>query len=441
MILTDVWTPNPTGIAARSLVESTARLNVWDGSVRSGKTIDSILRWIEYVARPSTSEYGSPEGELLMVGKTERTLKRNVLDVIGEMVGSDFRFLAGTGEARLFGRRIYVAGANDERAEAKIRGLTLAGFYGDEITTWPEGFFKQVTVRNSVKGSKGFVTTNPDSPLHWFKKDYLDRTEVLNLRRFHFTLDDNPTLDPAYVADLKREFTGLWYRRFILGEWVQAEGAIYDCWDQDRFVIKGRFPRIEENPYGPNGQLLPGFSGPHMSSTWLGVDYGTVNPFSALLFGLGEDSKVYVMAELYWDSRKENHQKTDAQYSADVMEFLRFHNVSPEWTYVDPSAASFVQQLWRDGLPGVRPADNKVVDGIRTVSTALAQDRIRVHESCKSLINEIGGYVWDAKAQKRGLDQPLKSEDHSVDAMRYGLASTKFFWSRLHIVNDMEVAS
>jgi phage terminase large subunit len=178
-----------------------------------------------------------------------------------------------------------------------------------------------------------------------------------------------------------------------------------------------------------------------MSSTWLGVDYGTVNPFSALLFGLGEDSKVYVMAELYWDSRKENHQKTDAQYSADVMEFLRFHNVSPEWTYVDPSAASFVQQLWRDGLPGVRPADNKVVDGIRTVSTALAQDRIRVHESCKSLINEIGGYVWDAKAQKRGLDQPLKSEDHSVDAMRYGLASTKFFWSRLHIVNDMEVAS
>lgn len=421
----------PTGKGARSIVESVARLNVWDGSVRSGKTINSIIRWLHFTVADS------PDGELLMAGKTERTLKRNVLDPISEMVGPDFRYTLGTGEARLFGRRVYIAGANDDRAEAKIRGLTLAGWYGDEITTWPEGFFKQVTVRASIKGSKGFATTNPDSPLHWLKRDYLDRTEEINLRRFHFTLDDNPTLDPAYVADLKREFTGLWYRRFILGEWVQAEGAIYDMWDQDRYVVRGRFPRAEENPYGLDGKLKREFAGPRMSRLWLGIDYGTVNPFSALLFGLGEDGRVYVMSELRYDSRKSSKQKTDAEYSSDLRDWLNYHNARPEWTYCDPSAASFIQQLWRDGVQGVRPADNAVIDGIRTTSTAIAQNRIRVHESCVSLIQEIPGYVWDEKAQKRGEDKPIKTEDHSVDAMRYGLASTQYMWGRLSVVQAL----
>ncbi len=418
----------PTGKQARSIVESTARLNVWDGSVRSGKTIGSLIRWLHYTVADS------PDGELLMVGKTERTLKRNVLDPIAEMIGGDIRVLTGTGEARLFGRRVYIAGANDERAELKVRGMTLAGVYGDELTTWPQSFFQQVTTRISVKGSKLFGTTNPDGPQHWLKKDYLDRTDDLNLRRFHFALEDNPSLDPAYVADLKKEFTGLWYKRFILGEWVQAEGAIFDMWDQDKYVVRGRFPRVEEACYDGKGRLLPGFAGPHMTRKWLGIDYGTVNPFSALLFGLGEDGKVYVMSELRWDSRKTNRQKTDSEYSADLRDWLRFNDAYTEWVYVDPSAASFVQQLWRDGLEGVRPAQNAVIDGIRITSTAIAQDRIRVHESCKGLIDEIPGYVWDAKAQKRGEDKPIKTEDHSVDAMRYGLASTQFMWGRLHVV-------
>jgi len=418
----------PTGKQARSILESTARLNIWEGSVRSGKTIGSLIRWLHFVASSET------DGELLMVGKTERTLKRNVLDPIGEMIGGDIKVLTGTGEARLFGRRVYIAGANDERAELKIRGLTLAGIYGDELTTWPQSFFQTAMTRISVKDSKFFGTTNPDSPSHWLKKDYLDRSDEINLRRFHFQLKDNPSLDPAYVADVTREFTGLWYKRFILGEWVQAEGAIFDMWDSDEFVVSGRFPRVEDNGPTP-GKTAGGVAIqlPLMVRKWVAIDYGTVNPFVALLFGLGTDGKVYVMSEWRYDSRKTNRQKTDSEYSADFRDWLQFHNAYAEWTFVDPSAASFITQLWKDGHEGVRPADNAVIDGIRVTSSALAQGRILVHESCTGLIEEIPGYVWDPKAQQRGEDKPIKTEDHSVDAFRYGIHSAAYIWGRLSL--------
>jgi PBSX family phage terminase large subunit len=397
----------PTGKQARSIVEASARLNIWEGSVRSGKTIGSIIRWLHFVASNEC------EGELLMAGKTERTLKRNVLDPISEMIGGDLKVLTGTGEGRLFGRRLYIAGANDERAEGKIRGMTLAGFYGDELTTWPQSFFQMATTRISLKGSKGFGTTNPDGPQHWLKKDYLDRAEEIGLARFHFKLEDNPALDPGYIAAVKKEFTGLWYRRFILGEWVQAEGAIFDIWDADRFVVRAL---------------------PQITRKWVGVDYGTSNPFVALLFGLGEDGNVYVMSEYRHDSRKPGaRQKTDAEYSADMRAWLTYHNAYADWTFVDPSAASFIQQLYRDSFEGVRPADNAVVDGIRVVSTALAQDRVRVHESCTGLIEELPGYVWDPKAQQKGEDRPIKTDDHSIDAFRYGLASSRWIWGRLSL--------
>jgi len=89
------------------------------------------------------------------------------------MVGDNLVYRQGQGEATLYGRRIYVAGANDERSEGRIRGMTLAGVYGDELTLWPESFFKQCLARMSVEDAKLFGTTNPDSPYHWLKTEYL----------------------------------------------------------------------------------------------------------------------------------------------------------------------------------------------------------------------------------------------------------------------------
>ncbi len=373
------------------IANATARLNILDGSVRSGKTTASLVAWLMFVAE-------APPGELLMVGKTERTLKRNVLDPLEQMVGGKhFKLNRGAGEATLFGRRIYLAGANDERAEGKIRGMTLVGAYGDEITLWPESFFTMLLSRLSVRGARFIGTTNPDSPYHWLMKNYLKRAGELNLKRWQFQLEDNLNLDPAYVEALKKEYTGLWYKRYILGQWVQAEGAVYDMWDD-------AIHAVDEVPS-------------QFTRYYVGVDYGTNNPTAFLLVGQHED-KFYVIDEYYWDSAERGRQKTDAEYSRDLQEFIKGRY--PQAIVIDPSATSFIAQLRRDGVRLIRQADNAVVDGIRTVAAFLSQKRLFVYRKrCPNLLREFTTYVWDTQAQKRGEDRPLKQNDHALDALRY----------------------
>lgn len=406
---------------------ATARGNLWEGAVRSSKTVSSIMVWLRYVRT-------GPPGPFLMVGKTERTLKRNVIDPIIEMVGvRRCQYKAGAGEVILLGRTIYIAGANDEKAVDKIKGLTLAGAYCDEITTYPETFFQMLGTRLSVEGAQWFGTTNPEGPNHWLKKNYLDRAklhlrmdgtvatsaapEAQDLHRFSFNLDDNPYLPAAYVASLKVEYQGLFYRRYILGDWCLAEGVVYDMFDEARHVV----------------DIVP------TVRRWMcvGIDYGTVNPFAALLLGQGDDNRLYVASEYRHDSKAARRQLTDAQYSTGVQDWLANYKhaggqgVAPEWLFVDPSAASFMTQLWSDGVQGVARANNDVKDGIRSVSVALGSDLVSVHRSCAGLLSELPAYAWDDKASKNGEDKPLKVNDHSVDALRYGLHSTAHDWRGL----------
>lgn len=379
------------------IARSTARINLAEGSVRSSKTVSTLMRWTEYA-------FCGPQGDLLMVGKTERTLKRNILDPLGEFLGPDlFQYTHGTGEATIFGRRVYLAGAADERAEGKIRGSTLAGAYGDEVTLWPESFFAMLLSRLSVSGAKFFGSTNPDGPFHWLKTGYLDRADLVRagiLRRWTFTLDDNPHLDPAFVAALKQEYVGLWYKRFILGLWVMAEGAIYDMFEESRHVRPSA---------GIAGQLIAA------------VDYGTTNPFTAGLYLVPADrraKRAHLVRELWWDSAAQGRQKTDQQYVADVKQWL--DNDRPAVIYVDPSAASFIVAARQAGLP-VKAANNDVLEGIRFVSSLLGAGDFTVDPSCEHTVREFQSYAWDPKAAKRGEDAPLKAHDHAMDRNRYAL--------------------
>lgn len=396
-----------------------ARINIWEGSVRSSKTISSLLRWVQFVRT-------APPGPLLMVGKTERTLKRNVLDVLVAMLGKRrCRINLGQGEMYLCGRLVYLAGANNELAADKIAGMTLVGAYVDEISRLPQSFFVMLLTRHSVTGAKLFGTSNPDGPAHWLKTGYLDRARLhldrggtvhrnerpdsLNLARFSFQLADNPTLSADYIRDVSAEFTGLWYRRLILGEWCLAEGVIYESWDPQRHVVRGELPPI---------------------SRWIvfSMDYGTTNPFHALLVGLGAtQQRLFVGHEWRWDSKRQRASLTDAEYSARLRAWVDSLKITPEWTVIDPSAASFRVQMFRDGWTA-HGADNDVVDGIRDVASLFATDRLAVHESCPELITEIPSYAWDPKASEKGHDEPIKLNDHGCDALRYGIRTTEAIW-------------
>jgi PBSX family phage terminase large subunit len=398
----------------RSIAHAQARINLWTGSIRSGKTIASLLRWIIYVASAPLG------GQLVVSGKTFDTVSRNVFGPLQDPsitgpAANLIKYTRGAATATILGRQIEVVTANDARAEGRLRGMTCAGAYIDELSLLPEPFFDTLLGRMSVPGAKLFGTSNPDNPTHWLRQRFILRTRALGLRHWHFTLDDNPGLDPAYVRSIKREYVGLWYKRFILGLWVLAEGAVFDMYDPDRHVVN-QLPVI---------------------TRWLacGIDYGTTNPFHALTLGLGVDGRLYLTSEWRHNSKLARRSMTDVEYSNAVRQWLTtvsvpttdLRGITPEYTIVDPSAASFRVQLHRDGIPA-RLGDNAVVDGIRTLSSLFALDLLRIHVSLRHLCDELPGYSWDDKAAQAGRDEPIKADDHGIDAARYAVHTTRSLW-------------
>jgi PBSX family phage terminase large subunit len=385
------------------ICRSNATANIAVGAVRSGKTVSKYMRLIDYIGR-------GPKGPIGLIGKTERTLKRNIIDPLTEALGSDrVKIVWGQkGEGHILGRKVYVYGANNEQAAGKIQGVTLAGAFGDEIVLWPESFYNMMMSRLSIKGSKFFGTTNPGPPTHWLKK-IINRRELIrsgDLKVWNFLLSDNRFLDPEVVERLKRNYVGLWYKRFILGQWCAAEGAIYDFFDEKKHCWTDD----------------PGFN---IARRYVSVDYGTVNPTTFGMYGVNKygapTPKAALESEYYYDSKApENYgrQKTDGQYADDFVEFVGTANI--EEVIIDPSAASFIAELENRGFR-VRLAKNDVSNGIRTEAEFLEHGKFRVHESCEKTIDETSGYVWDDKAAARGEDKPLKVNDHCPDRDRYFL--------------------
>lgn len=405
------------------VVNSDRFVNLAEGAIRSGKTASGALRWLIFVA---TAPAG---GDLVVTAKTYDTAVRNVFNPLRDPalfgpLAKATTYTRGAPTAKILGRTVEVITFNDERAEGRLRGMTCAGAYVDEWSLMPEGFHEQLLGRCSLDGAQIFGNTNPDNPRHWLKVNYIDEAGPGgrlggDWRITKFVLDDNPALSDKVKARYRRQYQGLWKRRMIDGEWCLAEGAIYEGWDPDRHVVS-ELPDIVR---------------------WisLGVDYGTVNPFAGLLLGLGVDGKLYLAREWRWDSKRQMRQLTDGEYSTRLRGWLDSLDVRPEWTCVDPSAASFVTQLYRDGLTPTL-ADNDVLDGIRLIATLLAEGLLLVHESCEGWISECPGYTWDPDAAIKGEDKPIKLGDHSLDAGRYAIKTPEAAW-RPHVRGDLVLAA
>lgn len=411
-----------------SLRAASSRVCIWEGSIRSGKTIASLLRWLIYVA---TAPYG---GQLVVIARTRDTAYRNVFAPLMDeqlfgSIASQIRYTAGAPTATILGRVVFVIGASDAKAEKVLRGLTVAGAYVDEVTVIPEEFFTQLLGRMSVPGAQLFGTTNPDNPAHWLKVKFLDRLDKLtDWRSFHFTLADNPSLTPEYIESISREFTGLWYRRFIKGEWVAAEGAIYDMWDPDTHIIPW-----EKLP--PMRRLLG-----------VGVDFGTTNATAGLILGLSDrhnqngqrvGSDLWLVDEYRYDAPTQQARKTNEQLSAGLRAWMNSRHLpydthlAPEWVFLDPAAASFMVQLQADGVRNIAHADNAVGYGIGTVASLLSSGRLKSTTRTPGWNQEAPGYSWDPKATLAGEDKPLKVADHSLDAGRYVITTTESVWRPL----------
>lgn len=406
---------------------STASIEAYEGAVRSSKTITVILDFARFLR-------SDLRGEFAIVGRTERTAFRNVVQPMIDMFGrSHVRYNRGLGQLTVFGRTGYIIGANNESSTAKIQGLTLLALMIDEAATIPESFFNMSYTRLTLPGAKMWITANPEGRSHWLKVKWLDRARLwvqrdgtvitddrpvnvdgeagpLNLHRYTFTIDDNDYLADEKKAQLKTSYTGVWHLRYILSEWTNAEGAIYDMWDESVHVIDS----------------VPG--GVSIERRIVAVDYGTAGVFSAGMLGLGSDGVIYAVDEWRHAANEGEARWTDAQLSKGFQSWLAKYP-PVDWIAVDPSATSFITQLRHERVQRVVPAINTVVPGIRAVASLLQIGRLKICQARVGLIKEIPGYVWDAKAAERGEDKPVKENDHSVDDLRYAVQAAIRTWS------------
>jgi len=376
----------------KSFAEATRRFNIWVGAVRSGKTYSSVERFIYDLKN-------GPPGDAMIIGVNRSSIQRNILGHLYQRLG----FPCPTEKAQkstLYGRTVWFVGAPDVSAVSTIQGSTLALAYVDEATNLPEPFWKMLESRLSVPGAKLIATCNPEGPAHWLKKDFLDNPD-LDLKFWNFNLDDNPVLDDKFKQQLKASYSGMWYNRYILGEWALAHGAIYDCYDKNNEYT---------NPF------------PSPSYYIVGVDYGTTNATAAILCAVTPNKwpQIRVEAEYYYDSAKRGRSKTDAELVRDIKDFIGCRNVSA--VYVDPAAASLKIAMRQENLP-ILDANNDVLLGIKICSKFISGKNIVIHKGCTTLREHIQSYAWDPKAADRGEDKPIKKNDHILDALRYAVCT------------------
>lgn len=369
-----------------------------DGSIRSGKTIAFILGFVLWSVKNFSGE------NFILSGKSIGALKRNVVHPMLSILAAlriKCTYNRSENYLEFGGNTYYLFGANNEASQDTLQGITAAGWLGDEVALQPQSFIEQAIGRCSVEGSKIWLNCNPESPNHYVYTDLVKQAKKKHLFHIHFTLDDNLTLSERIKERYRRMFSGVWFNRFILGEWCVAQGAIYDMFDEDVHVI----------------DKLP--DGLKIVQYWIACDYGTSNPTVFLLCGLGSDGNYYVLDEWRWDSRKQRRQKTDSEYAVDLKDFIKKHKIYPQSILIDPSAASFIAECRSIHIAEIRPADNVVLDGIRRVGALLSAKKLFFLSVCSGLIDEALGYVWDSKAQERGEDAPVKQRDHGLDALRY----------------------
>ncbi len=377
------------------------RLNILEGSVRSGKTWISLVLWAFWVA--SMPE----EGNYIMVAKTLTSLKRNVLELLETLVGkSNFTYSVSKKEGTLFGRKIFLEGASDSRSESKIRGMSLSGAYCDEITLVNEDFFAMLLSRLSCENAKLIATTNPDSPFHWLKKKYLDRAKSLDLLSVKFLIDDNPFLPADYVRNLKSEYTGVFYDRYILGLWRAAEGLVYPEFAGRKNIIPC-----------PKDKIV---------FATIGVDFGgNSSAHSFVCTGFTENfEKVVVLSELYI-KQKISPSELEEYFIGFATDCKKKWNV---WeAYCDSAETTLIRGLENAVLKAdialdVRhAAKGRITERIRLCNLLISKKRFYVCKSCTHLIEAMSSAVWDkSKQEDVRLDNGSTNID-SLDAMEYSI--------------------
>ena len=408
------WMPNSPFKNANGVIA--------EGAIRSGKTTVGSLSYILW----SMSTFKNQQ--FIISGKTIGSLRRNVITPLKDILyargynlferKNENVLVVSDGKNR---NTYFLFGGRDERSQDLVQGITAAGAFLDEVALMPQSFVEQVLARCSVEGSKLWFNCNPEGPSHWFYINHVLKYKEHKYVRIHFNIEDNLSLSEDIVERYKNMFTGIFYERFILGKWAFADGVIYDCYTE----AKNTYTEANKKDVLPisilENDIING------GTPFYGCDYGIYNPQVYL-----EGYKIrkpndpipyfYIENEYYYDGRKSMKQKTDSEYVSDFISFV--DNKRYKQVIIDPSASSLIAAMRSEGIE-VMKAKNDVNDGIRIVYELMASGHILINKDrCKNLISELGLYIWNEKKTDRGIDEPVKQNDHCCDALRYLINTT-----------------
>lgn len=400
---------------------------ICDGAVRSGKTVSEALSFVLW----SMSTFDGKN--FALCGKTVGGLRRNVIGPLKQMLKSTGYVIE---DARNEGclcigaidketkkkvtNYYYIFGGKDESSQDLIQGITLAGVFFDEVALMPQSFVNQATARCSVEGAKFWFSCNPNSPFHWFKKEWINKVTERKILYLHFTMDDNPSLSEEVKNRYKALYTGVFYKRYILGLWVAADGIVYPMFDPDIHAIelKRNWTRI-----------------------FVAGDFGIQNATTFGIFGYYAPERRYHQIASYYHSGRDEGQKTTKEYADDLKQFLADNLVMPEYVVLDPSAAPMIVELRKDpyfarhGID-ILPAKNRVDLGIQVVSFLLNERKFTLDPSCIKDIEEFTTYAWDSDKLDKGVEEVIKIDDHAMDKIRYAIMTDSILNGTL----DREIA-
>lgn len=388
------------------LIHSTHWLNIAVGSIRSGKTIVAITRFIEYVLT-------SPNTDFMIIGKTLNTLERNVVKPMLRMLSTLGIQAEENGylrEVYFEGNTICLFGVGKKGDDEKIQGSTFGGTLIDEGTVITEDGFKMIVSRNSEPGSCIFITCNPANPNHFLYKEYILNDDMKlsgKCRVWTFTLEDNLTLTEDYVENLKASYPrdSLFYKRYILGLWVSGQGAIYPYFD-------------ENNVYDEDRPL------DYYDYLEFGSDYGASSTTCWNLVGVKEfpdHVEFDIIDEGGHNAEEEGITLTNGELVAMVQQQQDKYGLGEDSTfYPSHDATSFETELIRS--PGIRMAVEKftpdTLECIAEISSLFEKNWLRVHRRCVRTRECISSYEWDQNAARKGKDLPYKVDDHFCDSIR-----------------------
>ena len=378
------------------------RWNVKTGATGSGKS------WLDYaVVIPQRLLALRGEGAVVILGNTQGTANRNILEPMRDIWGEALVGTIGSDNAaKLFGKKCYVMGADNRKHVARIQGMTIEYAYGDEVTTWAEGVFQMLKSRLRCPHSHFDGTCNPDAPQHWFKK-FLDSDADVYCQ--HSTIFENPFLPQDVVDNLCKEYAGtVYYNRFILGQWVAAEGVIYRqfCDTPERFIVD---------------DLPPGDA---IRNAVIGVDFGggtSAHAFCCL--GFTVRGRLVVL-----DEYREKQALDPNRLSAQFVDFAR--RCKARWVVTECWCDSAEQTL----INGLRAAcaaaglglnignalKRPINDRIRATCILMGAGRFFVARNCRETIDALRSALWDSKklTEDVRLDDGTTNIDN-LDAMEY----------------------